>query len=206
MPNHPFIVGLSGNIATGKSTVLAYLAGKGAHVIDADKLAHRTLTRDGAAYEKAVTAFGPAILDADGSINRLKLGKIVFGDHTALERLEEIVHPATFELVRWDITQAEAQVIVIEAIKLIESGRIASLCDEIWVVTSLPETQLRRLMENRGMSEAEARQRMTAQTAQAEKVARADRVIHNDGTPEELYQQLDRLWAELMQRLPSIVP
>ena len=195
-----YVIGLTGNIAVGKSTVLGYLAGKGAHVIDADKTAHQTMLPDGAAYEKVVTEFGETILEADGSINRTALGSIVFADQRALKRLEAIVHPATFELIRWDMSQTTSDVVVLEAIKLLESGRVLTLCDEIWVVTARLGTQIQRLVEFRNMNEVEAHQRMAAQSPQAEKVANADRVVENDGTVEDLFRRLDIYWEQMLAR------
>lgn len=196
--NIPYVIGLTGNIATGKSTVLAFLAKKGAHVIDADKVAHKTLEPDGAAYEKVVSEFGSGILNADGTIDREALGAIVFADPRALARLEAIVHPATFELARWDMAQSQADVIILEAIKLLEAGRIITLCDTVWVVTSRPTTQMKRLTELRGMSEEDAHSRMAVQSSQAEKVAKADHVIENDGSRDELVSQLDLLWERVL--------
>ena len=198
--NFPYVIGLTGNIATGKSTVLEFLAGKGAYVIDADKTAHRTMLPDGAAYEKVVDEFGGTILNADGSIDRAALGSIVFADPKALERLETIVHPATFELTRWEMSQSESDVIVLEAIKLLESGRLLKLCDEIWVVTARLGTQIQRLVNFRDMDEVEAHQRMSAQSSQAVKVAKADRVIENDGTLAELHGRLDIYWLQMLDR------
>ncbi len=195
-----YVIGLTGNIATGKSTVLEYLAGKGAHVIDADKTAHRTMLPDGAAYEKVVDEFGGTILKTDGSIDRAALGAIVFADPKALERLEAIVHPATFELIRWEMSQSSSDVIVLEAIKLLESGLLLKLCDEIWVVTARLGTQIQRLINFRNMDEVEAHQRMAAQSSQAEKVAKADRVIENDGTLEGLHGRLDIYWLQMLER------
>lgn len=200
----PYFIGLTGNIATGKSTVLAYLADKGAHIVDADKLAHKAIAPDGPAYEKVVALFGEQILDAYGVIDRQKLGDIVFSDPQALQQLEAIVHPATFELLRWDIVQSDARVVVVEAIKLLESGRMLTLSDEVWVVTSSPESQLQRLMETRGLDEKEARQRMAMQGAQAEKVTRADVVIVNDGGLDALYAQLDAAWKQVEAKLAAM--
>ena len=199
----PYFIGLTGNIATGKSTALAFLAEKGAHIADADKLAHRTMIPDGPAYEKVVAAFGPEIVDENGLIDRAKLGAIVFADAEALKRLEAIVHPATFELLRWDIMQSNAKVVVVEAIKLFESGNLMSLSDEVWVVAASPETQMKRLVEERGMSEAEARQRIAAQGPQEDKIARADVVIVNDGALEEFYAQLEAAWAQVEKKLAT---
>lgn len=199
----PYFIGLTGNIATGKSTALAFLADKGAHIADADKLAHRTMIPDGPAYEKVVAAFGPEIVDENGLIDRAKLGAIVFADAEALKRLEAIVHPATFELLRWDIMQSNAKVVVVEAIKLFESGNLMSLSDEVWVVAASPETQMKRLVEERGMSEAEARRRIAAQGPQEDKIARADVVIVNDGALEEFYAQLEAAWAQVEKKLAT---
>ena len=193
----PLIVGLTGNIGTGKSTVLRYLAQKGAHVVDADKLTHRAQLPDGPAYPAIVEAFGKEILNEDGSINRPALGKVVFSDAAKLAQLERIVHPAVFLLAQQEIASTDAPVIILEAIKLLESNNIVRLCNEIWVITASEETQIARLMASRGMSRQEAQQRMANQSSQTEKVKRAHRVIDNDGDTEKLYEQLDRIWSEL---------
>lgn len=191
------IIGLTGNIGTGKSTVIRYLARKGAQTLDADRIAHEVMEPGGPAYAPVVEAFGAAILRADGAIDRAALGAIVFADSERLRVLEAIVHPAVFACTRTLLASSQAPVAVIEAIKLLESGRLLPLCTEIWVVTASEETQLRRLMETRAMSDAEARRRMAAQSSQEEKVRQATRVIPNDGTPAELYAHLDAMWAEL---------
>jgi dephospho-CoA kinase len=192
-----FIIGLTGNIATGKSTVLHYLRAKGAYVIDADRLAHAALQPGGPAYEPSMEAFGPGIVKEDGTIDRPALGRIVFADPHALRKLEGIVHPAVFELAKQELAQTEAKLVVVEAIKLLESQRLVTLCQEIWVVTADPQVQLQRLVEQRGMDEAEARQRMAAQSPQAEKVKHATRVIANNGSTAALYVQLDAIWNEI---------
>ncbi|CAN5519914.1 dephospho-CoA kinase [soil metagenome] len=200
MPHKPLIIGLTGNIATGKSTILRYLVGKGAHVIDADQLSHRAMAPNGLAYQAIIDAFGAEIIQQDGTINRAALGKIVFTDADALQRLEQIVHPAVFALAQQEITSTSASVIVLEAIKLLEAQRLVKLCNEIWVVTASPATQLRRLQTLRGMEEAEARQRMAAQSSQAEKVKHANRVIDNDSTPAALQAQLEEIWADVQAK------
>jgi dephospho-CoA kinase len=194
----PLTIGLTGNIATGKSTVLAWLQSHGAAVIDADKLTHQALTPGGPAYAAVIDAFGPAIVQMDGAIDRKALGEIVFADPAALATLEALVHPAVFTLAQAILRETLAPVVVIEAIKLLESGRLLPLCDEVWVVIADEATQIARLMQTRGMSEAAARQRMAAQSPQAEKVKQATRVIENNGDPDELYTQLARLWRELL--------
>jgi dephospho-CoA kinase len=195
---HRLIVGLTGNIATGKSTVLDYLRGKGAYVIDADKLTHRAMQPGGPAYTAIIAAFGPSIVKPDGAIDRAALGRIVFGDPAELRKLEAIVHPAVFVLAKEELAQTDAELVVVEAIKLLESQRLLTLCNEVWVVTADPDVQIRRLMDQRGMTEVEARRRMAAQSAQEEKVKHATRVISNNGAPQELYEQLDVLWNELV--------
>lgn len=194
------VIGLTGNIGVGKSTVLHYLAHKGAHVVDADKLAHQSMLPDMPSYQPIVDAFGSEMLSDDGTINRLALGRIVFGDETKLRQLEAIVHPAVYVLVRQALAATVAPVAIIEAIKLLESQRLVPLCQEIWVVTASTETQLRRLMVSRAMNEQEARLRMAAQSPQGEKVKHATRVITNDGAPEELAAQLDCIWAALLEK------
>jgi dephospho-CoA kinase len=192
-----FIIGLTGNIATGKSTVLQYLRAKGAYVIDADRLAHASMQPGGLAYRPSMEAFGPGIVKDDGTIDRPALGRIVFADPHALRTLEEIVHPAVFELAKQELAQTQAKLVVVEAIKLLESQRLVTLCQEIWVVTADPQVQLQRLVEQRGMAEAEAQQRMAAQSPQAEKVKHATRVIANNGSTAALYAQLDAIWNEI---------
>lgn len=200
---NPLIIGLTGNIATGKSTVLAYLAQRGAHVLDADRLAHESMHKGTHTYWAVLDAFGPGILQPDGEINRRALGDIVFSDPDALQRLEAIIHPAVFDLARQELLGVEAPVIVLEAIKLLEAGQLVTMCDEVWVVTSSPATQLRRLRETRQMDEAEALRRMQAQSPQAEKVKRADRVIVNDDDVVALQQQLDAIWQETSQKVAA---
>jgi len=196
------VIGLTGNIATGKSTILKYLAEKGAAIIDADKLAHRVMEPGGAAYEAVVRSFGREILHEDGTINRKKLGEIVFSDTSALGRLEKLVHPKVFELGNQEIEEAKSSLVILEAIKLLEAGLMVTLCDEVWVVIANFASQLRRLMENRGMDETKAQRIISIQPPQAAKVNQADRVIENNGALDELYAQLDIIWADLCQRYP----
>ncbi len=167
-------------------------------MLDADKLAHQAMAPGGPAYADVVDAFGAAIVGPSGVIDRKALGTIVFADATQLARLEAIVHPAVFVLAQQALDATDAPVVVIEAIKLLESGRLLRLCDEIWVVVADEATQIRRLMESRGMDEPEARRRMAAQSSQAEKVKQAHRVIDNSGSPADLYAQLDAIWNVLM--------
>ncbi len=202
MTANSLVIGMTGNIATGKSTVLDYLAQLGAYIIDADKLAHQAMNPDGPAYQAVVAEFGAAILKPDRSIDRKALGKIVFTNADLLNKLEQIVHPAVFAMTLKLVETAPSSVIILEAVKLLEAGPMFSQCDEVWVVTARPEVQLRRLIENRGMDEATARQRMGMQSPQAAKINQADRVIDNSGTLDELYAQLDAIWADLKAAYP----
>lgn len=202
MTAHSLVIGLTGNIATGKSTVLEYFARRGAFLIDADKLSHQSIAPDGPAYHAVIAEFGTGILNPDKTINRKALGKIVFSNADLLNKLEQIVHPAVFKMTLDLVETAPSSVIILEAVKLLEAGPMFSQCDEVWVVTARPEVQLKRLMELRGMDEATARQRMGMQSPQAAKINQADRVIDNSGTLEELYAQLDEIWKQLEKAYP----
>ncbi len=196
------LIGLTGNIACGKSTVLARLAALGAGVIDADVVT-RDLQRQGApAYAPMVEAFGPGIVQPDGEIDRRALGNQVFADPAALARLEAIVRPLVRDEIARRLIAAPQRVVVIDAIGLLESP-LAAMCDRIWVVTAPPEQQVARLVATRGLSEDEAWLRVRAQRPQAEKVARADRVFDNSGSRAALLAQVDAAWAELQAPGPA---
>lgn len=202
MAGLPYLIGLTGNIATGKSEVGRILSRLGAKVIDADQVAHTVMEPQGPAYDQVVEAFGPGILSEDGSIDRAKLGGIVFRDPAALRRLEAAVHPATIAEVGRRISQASEPVVVVEAIKLIEAG-MHRLYNELWVVTAPRALQIERLRENRGLGEAEASLRVDAQPPQEEKAALADRVFVNDGDLGELEGKVRGAWAAVKLRLES---
>jgi dephospho-CoA kinase len=193
------LIGLTGNIATGKSEVARMLADLGARVIDADKIAHDVMRPDGPAYDHVVAAFGTGILAADGTIDRAKLGAIVFRDPAALRRLEAAVHPATIAEVGRQIAAATEPVVVVEAIKLIEAG-MHRLYDALWVVTAPRWLQIARLVATRRLSEEEAALRVDAQPAQQEKAALADLVIVNDGSMADLQHKVEAAWAQVQER------
>jgi dephospho-CoA kinase len=190
------LIGLTGNIATGKTEVAQMLAELGAAVIDADKVAHDVMRPGGPAYDPVVKAFGPGILAADGTIDRARLGAIVFRDAAALRRLEAAVHPATLIGVGRRIAQASQPVVVVEAIKLIEAG-MHRVYDALWVVTAPRSTQIARLVETRGLTEQEAVLRVDAQPPQEEKAAQADVVIVNDGDLDALREKVRAAWAQI---------
>jgi len=191
-----FVIGLTGNIATGKSVVRRMLEHVGAFGIDADSLGHRAIQPGAPGYQAAVNAFGRYILKEDGQIDRGKLGQIVFSDLKALRLLESIVHPVVREAIDHLVKRSKSRVIVIEAIKLLESP-LREACDVIWVTTADMGLQLSRLKRQRGMDQAEAERRIAAQSPQAEKVTQADTVIENSGTIEETWDQVRVAWKHL---------
>jgi len=191
------VIGLTGNIGVGKSTVMALLAELGAVGIDADKVAHEVMAPGQPAYGPIVTHFGPQIAPGGGPIDRLRLGQIVFSDPAALADLEAIVHPAVFQVIQRRVAEAGAPVVVIEAIKLLEAGLSRQLCQQVWVVSAPREQQIQRLMASRGLSEAEAILRIDAQPPQAAKIAQADVVIENGGSLDDVRAQVEWAWHEL---------
>jgi dephospho-CoA kinase len=144
-----------------------------------------------------VARFSPQIAPGGGPIDRLRLGQIVFSDPAALADLEAIVHPAVFQAIQRRVAEADAPVVVIEAIKLLEAGLSRQLCDQVWVVTAPRAQQIQRLMQTRGLSEAEAALRIDAQPPQAEKIAQADVVIENAGSLDEVRAQVAWAWQTL---------
>lgn len=199
----PLLIGLTGNIGTGKSTVAGMLAELGAETIDADLVAHEVMRASTPAHATIVETFGPEVLAPDGEIDRARLGALVFADPAALARLEAIVHPATLEAVSRLIAAAipmapSAAVVVVEAIKLIEAG-MADGCDSVWVTTCRPEQQIYRIRGGRNLSRAEAEQRVRAQPPQEEKIARADVVIDTSGTLSQTRTQVQAAWERLIR-------
>ncbi len=184
-----YIIGLTGNIGTGKSVVRQIMQDFGAVGIDADALTHRVISRSGPAYQRLVEEFGRWILEPDGEINRGRLGKIVFNSPEALKILEGIVHPYVIQGVKLLISKSTKRVIVVEAIKLLET-ELRTLCDTIWVTVVTEKVQVQRLMATRGLSETEALARINAQPSQQDKITAADVVISNDGTVKELWLQV----------------
>ncbi len=197
-----YLIGLTGNIACGKSAVVEMLRQRGAFVIDADRVVHRLMEPGGTIYGPVVEAFGPNILgepSQDGlpAIDRRKLGAIVFADPVQLRHLEEISHPRVrIETLRL-IQEADAPVIVLDAIKLLENG-LDKAADAVWVVTCPPEVQLERLMKRNNFSREEALLRIKAQPDQALKVARADVVIDNGGNLSNTESQVAAVWKQIV--------
>ncbi len=198
----PYLIGVTGNIACGKSTVLARLAEHGAETIDADRVVHALMEPGEAVWSAVREAFGPGVIAADGRIDRRALGAIVFADPAQLARLEDLTHPATRARIVEQIADAARRgvaVVVVDAIKLYEGG-LADYCDETWAVICDPAQQLARLMARNGFDKAEARRRIAAQPPQADKAARADVTIDNSGTRDATRAQVDAAWGRVASR------
>lgn len=196
----PYVIGLTGNIACGKSLVLRELQRLGAETFDADRVAHDVMRHGTPAWRAIVDRFGETVLGEDGEINRRALGSIVFSDPAAMEDLDHIAHPATVAEIRERVRVSTHEVAVIDAIKLFEAG-LAADCDEVWVVNCTREQQIERLMQRNNLTREEAVTRIDAQPPQAEKVSRADHVIDNGGDESATISQVRELWAELMRRV-----
>lgn len=191
------MLGVTGNIASGKSTVVARLVELGAISIDAD-LVYRELVGPGQPLlAKLAGHFGEHIVAPDGSLDRSALGKIVFSDPERLRELDDLTHSTVIQEIDRRVDAIESGVVAIDAVKLIESGH-ADHCDQVWVVTVDTDAQVTRLMERNTLPAEEARRRVEAQPPMGPKLARADRVIDNSGTLEETNAQVDAGWREIM--------
>ncbi|MCA9975910.1 MAG: dephospho-CoA kinase [Anaerolineales bacterium] len=190
------IVGLTGNIATGKSAVMRLAAAQGALTIDADKIVHELQDHDAEMQAAIAVAFGRDVRADDGRINRRALGKIVFDDPQAMADLEAIVHPYVRRNVAKQIKESESSIVFIEAIKLLE-GALARICHQVWVTRCSRQRQLDRLRICRGMDTETAVARIKAQPAQEEKVARADVVIDTEGLMVDTEKQFFMAWNRL---------
>lgn len=199
MSNIPakFVIGLTGNIATGKSVVRRMLEHLGAYTIDADALAHRVYAKGAPGYQQVIDKFGKWILNKDSEIDRAKLGNLVFSDPEAMRQLEEIVHPLARQAADILINRATQSVIVIEAIKLLE-GDLRKVCDSIWVTNAPEEIQVERLVKKRGLSREKALERIQAQSPQSQKVAMANMVITNTGSYDDLWKQVSEAWKQII--------
>ncbi len=195
------VIGLTGGIGSGKSTVSGFLKELGAVVIDADKVGHEALKPDTELWGEVVAAFGKEILAPDGNIDRRKLGEIVFGNYEALARLNQIVHPRIYALVKAEIEEYRRRgvEVVLEAPVLLEAGRpsLVDEVDEVWVTVASESTVLRRLKEKLGLSEPESLARIRSQLPSEEKIKQADVVIDTDCGLDELKAKVKELWQRL---------
>jgi dephospho-CoA kinase len=191
-------VGLTGGIGSGKSTVSARLAELGAVVIDADVLAREVVAAGTPGLAEIVAAFGPEMIGPDGELDRAAMGRRVFGDDEARARLEQIIHPRVRARAAEIEAAAGADAIVVHDIPLlVETGQADSF-DVVLVVDAPPELQVQRIVEQRGMSEAEARARIAAQAGRDQRLAAADHVLSNDGSLAQLQAAVEQVWMDLL--------
>jgi dephospho-CoA kinase len=192
------VAGLTGGIGSGKSTVAAMLADRGAVIVDADQLAREAVVAGSPGFLAVVERFGPGVVGPDGGLDRAALAALVFADADALGDLNGIVHPRVRAAIAERVAQLEGSdaVVVLEIPLLVESGR--SYGTSIVIVVDCPEeVALRRVVEGRGLDLEDARRRMAAQVSRADRLAVADLVIDNSGTRDELERQVDEVWARL---------
>lgn len=195
-------VALTGNIGSGKSTVARTWARLGAPVIDADVLARRAVEPGSRGLRRIVGAFGPEVLDGEGRLDRAAMRRIVFRDPAARARLESIVHPEVGRLRDAEeerLRAAGARIVVYDIPLLFEAGLEARF-DAVVLVDAPEEVRLRRLVRDRGLDEAEARRMIAAQMPAAAKRGRADVIIDNDGTLEDLERRAEEVWRDLQRR------
>ncbi len=193
-------VGLTGGIGAGKSEVSRLLVSHGGVLIDADRIAREVVAPGTPGLAAVVEAFGEDVLAPDGSLDRPKLGSIVFADPEKLAVLNEIVHPLVGRRSRELETAAADDSVVIHDVPLLAENALAALYDLVIVVDASPETQLDRLVRLRGMTEDDARARMAAQATRDKRLAIADIVIDNDVPLEALERRVQDVWAELERR------
>lgn len=192
-------LGLTGGIATGKSTAAEILNQFGAEVIEADRIAHEVIKPGSEAYEDVVAHFGGEIVREDGTINRKKLGKIVFSDARQRQKLEKLTHPHIIRRIKEVLEENNYNKKLVAVIPLLYENELQNLFESVWVVTCNQEIQLDRLQKRDDLSRAEACQRLSAQMNLSEKEARADKVFRNDGSKRELKVKLKRAWQEWME-------
>ncbi len=194
------VIGLTGGIASGKSTAARRFGEWGAHVIDADKLGHRAYLKDSAAYHAVVAAFGDDVVGEDGEIDRRVLGGKVFGNPEKLQQLTDIVWPAIRDMAATEIAGVRAaepgRVIVLEAAVLIEAGW-QDLVDEIWVTVVDREVAIERATARDGSDRTAVEARIDAQLTNEARISAADRVIDNSGSAAALEEQLADLWQQI---------
>lgn len=194
------VIGVTGGIGSGKSTASRMLGELGAEVIDADQVGHKIYLPDTPAWREIVEAFGDEVLAPDRTINRAKLGPIVFSEPHALETLNKITHGKIYAFIQGQIDyirlQQLANVVVVEAAILLEAGW-RSLVDQLWVVAASEEVVIERLQKSKNMPEDQARSRLAAQLSNEERIAQADRVLWNNRGLSELRQVVAEAWRAL---------
>jgi dephospho-CoA kinase len=198
------LLGLTGGIAAGKSTVAGMLRELGAAVLDADQLARQVVERDPALRQRLAAEFGDGVLAADGSLDRQQLGRLVFADAGARRRLEALTHPAIAAEAERRVAELRevegAAIVVYEAALLVETGRHRQM-DRLLVVVADDELRVRRLMRRSGLSEAQARQRLASQLPQEQKARQAHYVVDNSGSLDHTRRRVWQVWSELTRYL-----
>lgn len=200
-----YAIGLTGNIATGKSVVRKMLEHLGAYGIDADVLSHRAIMKGSPGFQPVIDTFGQWVLGPNGEIDRTKLGELAFKSPDAMMRLETIIHPLVRQALDVLVRKTGNRIVVIEAIKLLESD-MHQLCDQVWVTMSSTDLQLERLMDKRNMTRREAEDRINAQLPATAKLTKADVVIENNGSFEKTWKQVYDAWQLITQKEPSFEP
>jgi len=200
-----YAIGLTGNIATGKSVVRKMLEHLGAYGIDADVLSHRAIMKGSPGFQPVIDTFGQWVLGPNGEIDRSKLGDLVFKSPDAMMRLETIIHPLVRQALDVLVKKTNNQIVVIEAIKLLESD-LHQLCDQVWVTMSSTDLQLERLMDKRNLTRREAEDRVNAQLPATAKLTKADVVIENTGTFEKTWKQVYDAWQVITRKEPGFEP
>lgn len=195
-------VGLTGGIGTGKSTVALYFSEKGAYVVDFDQLAHQAEERDSAAWQGIVNAFGRQVLNEDNTINRVKLGEIVFRDRERLEVLNRIVHPAVF--AKWkkrvdDISKIRNDAVIIADIPLLIEVGWQDRFDLVILVYTSSDVQIERIMKRDDCTHREAMERLNSQMPIDDKIIYADFVIRNEGSLHDIGRLVDETWIKLIE-------
>lgn len=194
------VYGITGNIASGKSSVARMFEELGARIIDADEVARTVVEPGEPAWKEIVAEFGEEVLDPGGGINRKRLAEIVFSDETRRKRLNDITHPRIKERIRdllMDYEKAGAAVVMVEATLIVERGRLRELLDGLIVVTADEETQIERLVREKGYTREEASARLGAQMPAGEKAKHGDYVIDNSGALEVTRRQVNEVWGAI---------
>ena len=190
------IIGLTGGIACGKSTVSSYIRKKGFPVIDADQIARKVVEPGSVGLAQIRETFGTIYIRPDGALNREMLGIKVFAEPEAVKKLNSITGPLILAELKKELNTS-ASVIFLDAALLLEDAQYRNLVDEVWVVSLKPETQLERLINRNGYGFRQANNRIASQMSDSERVKQADAVIDNNGTMEETLRQVDALLANL---------
>lgn len=197
------LIGLTGNIACGKSTVARIFEGLGAKIIDADEIARSIVEPGKPAWREIVETFGNEVLNPDNTVNRKKLGEIIFNDEDKRKALNGITHPRIIGRVRELVEiygKENTPVVIIEAALIVEKGGLKDLIDSLIVVTADEESQMKRLIERSGYTREEALSRIKSQMPSLEKVKHADYVIENSGTMENAEVQVKALWEKFIEK------